>query len=121
MWSSFVSGKSAKPWDRFNEDWVPSLHLGYDKSKKSEKNQKEATERAQRIVYRRKREKQQLEEYSVTEKIRRLADDGEPVRHTFQQFGSLSNESDSAGNTNEMEIEDIEEVPPSSLGQIVMI
>ena len=74
----FVSGKSAKPWHRFNEDWVPSLHLGHDKSKKSEKNQKEATERAQR-----KREKQELEEYSVNEKIRRLADDGEPVRHTF--------------------------------------
>ena len=40
-----------------------------------------------------------------------MADDGEPVRHTFHQFGSLSNESDSAGDTNEMEIEDIEEVP----------
>ena len=107
----FVSGKSAKPWDRFNEDWIPSLHLGHDKSKKSEKNQKEATERAQRIVDRRKCEKQELEEYSVNEKIRRSADDGEPVRHTFQQFGSLSNETDSASDTYEMEIEDIEEVP----------
>ena len=65
----FVSGKSAKPWDRFNEDWVPSLHLGHDKSKKSEKNQKEATKRAQRVVDWRKREKQELEEYSVNEKL----------------------------------------------------
>ena len=52
----FVSRKSAKPWDRFNEGWVPGLHRGHDKLKKSEKNQKEATERAQRIVDRRKRE-----------------------------------------------------------------
>ena len=84
----FVSRKSAKPWDSFNEEWVPSLHLGHDKSKKSEKNQNEATERAPRIGDRRKREKQKIEEYSVNEKIRRLADDGEPVRHTFQQLGS---------------------------------
>ena len=69
----------------------------------SRKNQRK-TERAQRIVDRRKREKQELEEYSVSEKIRRLADNGEPVRHTFQQFGSLSNESDSASDTNEIEI-----------------
>ena len=68
-------------------------------------------ETAQRIVDRRKREKQELEKCSVKEKIRRLADDGEPVRHTSQQFGSLSKESNSAGNTNEIEIEDIKEIP----------
>ena len=42
-----------------------------------------------------------------------MADDRESVRHTSQQFGSLSNESVSAGDTNVngIEIEDIEEVP----------
>ena len=112
----FVFGKSAKPCGRFNEDWVPSLQLGHEKSKKSEESQKEATERAQRIVDRRKHEKQELEKCSVKEKIKRLAelaDDRESVRHTSQQFGSLSNESVSASdiNVNGMEIEDIEEVP----------
>ena len=24
----FVSGEAAKGWDRFNVDWVPTLHLG---------------------------------------------------------------------------------------------
>ena len=118
----FVFGKSAKPWGRFNEDWVPSLQLRHEKSKKSEKSQKEATERAQRIVDRRKHEKQELEECSVKEKIKRLADladDRESVRHTSQEFGRLNSESVSAGDTNlnDMEIEDIEEVPQQLIGK----
>ena len=47
-----------------------------------------------------------------------MADDGEPVRHTFQQFGSLSNESYSAGDTNEMEMRHIEEVTQQLISSI---
>ena len=32
----FKSGVSAKDWDRHNDDWVPSLHLGHQKKKKVE-------------------------------------------------------------------------------------
>ena len=28
----FVSGSLAKPWDRYNIDWVPTLNLGHNKS-----------------------------------------------------------------------------------------
>ena len=44
----FKSGVSAKDWDRHNDDWVPSLHLGHQKKKVEEKVVKAKHERAQR-------------------------------------------------------------------------
>ncbi len=31
----FVSGRPAKDWDRFDVDWVPTLHLGHSKQLKT--------------------------------------------------------------------------------------
>jgi len=33
----FTSGIAAKSWDRYNPDWVPSLHLGHNKKLSGEK------------------------------------------------------------------------------------
>ena len=33
----FSSGRAAKAWDRYNPDWVPSLHLGHKKKETGEK------------------------------------------------------------------------------------
>ena len=43
----FISGQAAKNWDKFNVDWVPSLHLGHDK-KWDEENLQKGAERMQR-------------------------------------------------------------------------
>ena len=48
----FVSGRPAANWDRFNEDWVPTLHLTKKEYKK--KDVKAAAERSERAKARRK-------------------------------------------------------------------
>ena len=48
----FVSGRAAKPWDKFNVDWVPTLNLGHNK-KTSVKDREKAAKRCERA---RKRE-----------------------------------------------------------------
>lgn len=32
----FVSGRPTASWDKYNVDWVPSLHLGHDKKGKTD-------------------------------------------------------------------------------------
>ena len=67
----FHSGKAASLWDKFNLDWVPSLHLGHSKLKSSEQQEKQQ-ESAQRIRERRKREREREEQdQAVKEKISR--------------------------------------------------
>ena len=57
----FHSGKAASLWDKFNLDWVPSLHLGHSKLKSSDQQEKQQ-ERAQRIRERRKLEREREEQ-----------------------------------------------------------
>ena len=57
----FHSGKAASLWDKFNLDWVPSLHLGHSKLKSSDQQEKQQ-ERAQRVRERRKREREREEQ-----------------------------------------------------------
>ena len=45
----FHSGKAASLWDKFNLDWVPSLHLGHSKLKSADQQEKQQ-ERAQRVT-----------------------------------------------------------------------
>lgn len=45
----FHSGNAASLWDKFNPDWLPSLHLGHSKLKHSDQ-QKNQQERAQRTT-----------------------------------------------------------------------
>ena len=40
----FHSGKSAKPWDKFNRDLVPSLNLGHEKIKYTDEQKAKAEE-----------------------------------------------------------------------------
>lgn len=42
----FVSGRAAKPWDKYNIDWIPTLHLGLNKKQRS--NLETATKRGER-------------------------------------------------------------------------
>ena len=45
----FHSGNAASLWDKFNPDWLPSLHMGHSKLKHSDQ-QKNQQERAQRTT-----------------------------------------------------------------------
>lgn len=44
----FVSGSTAKGWDKFNVDWVPTLFLGHKKKETGRTDQKKAAERSER-------------------------------------------------------------------------
>ena len=67
----FHSGKAASLWDKFNLDWVPSLHLGHSKLKSSDQQEKQQ-ERAQRIRERCKLEREREEQdQAVKEKMTR--------------------------------------------------
>ena len=101
----FHSGKSAKPWDKFNRDWVPSLNLGHEKIKDTHEQKAKAEERAKRVVERRKRELVQSVEADAREKVKRLDEPGQPIRLTFQQVGRPNTEDSGAI------IRDTEEMP----------
>ena len=83
---------SAKDWDRHNDDWVPSLHLGHQKKKKvEEKVVKAKHERVQRAVERRKRgmvcppetNNETESETGTALKFQKLNEPGEPIRNIF--------------------------------------
>ena len=81
----FHSGKAASLWDKFNPDWVLSLHLGRNKLKNSDKPEKQQ-ERAQRITERRKRERERKEQKAVKEKIPKedeSEEHGEQIRDMY--------------------------------------
>ena len=56
----FVSGRPAANWDRFNEDWVPTLHLT-----KKEYKKKDVEAARERAKARRKSAIEQQEEEAV--------------------------------------------------------
>ena len=67
----FHSGKAPSLWDKFNLDWVPSLHLGHSKLKNSDQQEKQQ-ERAQSIRERRKLERaREDQDQAVKEKMSR--------------------------------------------------
>ena len=78
----FVSGEAAKDWDRFNVDWVPTLHLGH--SKQHVQDPEEAAARAQRAANRRKR-RAEISEKEVEEKGKRVDATGETADEIFYE------------------------------------
>lgn len=72
----FVSGRPAANWDRFNEDWVPTLHL----TKKEYKN-KDAEAAAQRSERAKARRKSAIErqEQEAAKKRKSLNESGERI------------------------------------------
>ena len=63
----FHSGKAASLWDKFNPDWVPSLHLGHNTLNNSADKLEKQQARAQRLTERRKREREREEQEAGTE------------------------------------------------------
>ena len=72
----FVSGRPAANWDRFNEDWVPTLHLTKKEYKK--KDVEAARERSKRAKARRKSAIERQEEEAV-KKRKFLNESGERI------------------------------------------
>ena len=72
----FVSGRPAANWDRFNEDWVPTLHLTKKEYKK--KDVEAARERSERAKARRKSAIERQEEEAV-KKRKFLNESGERI------------------------------------------
>ena len=78
----FVSAEAAKDWDRFNVNWVPTLHPG--NSKQHVKDPEEAAARARRAAKRRK-SRAETAEKEVEEKVRRLDVTGETADEIFYE------------------------------------
>ena len=86
----FVSSRPAKPWDKYNVDWVPTLNLGHTKRKAGDTG-KAVQERAERAKVRRTKK---LDEAKTTieEKRLRLNDEGTQVSNIL--FTSTSDDLD---------------------------
>ena len=72
----FHSGKAHSLWDKFNLDWVPSLHLGHSKLKSADQQEKQQ-ERAQRVRERRKRERECEEQVQAVKEKKAREDESE--------------------------------------------
>lgn len=72
----FVSGRPAANWDRFNEDWVPTLHLTKKEYKK--KDAEAAAERSERAKARRKSAIERQEQ-EAAKKRKYLNESGERI------------------------------------------
>ena len=77
----FVSGIAAKPWDRFNIDWVPSLNLGH---KKQGQDLEAVGNRAERTRQRRKRVEESIQ-MEVRQKLAKLNETGESIMEIFHE------------------------------------
>ena len=86
----FVSSRPAKPWDKYNVDWVPTLNLGHTKRKAGDTG-KAVQELAERAKVRRTKK---LDEAKTTieEKRLRLNDEGTQVSNIL--FTSTSDDLD---------------------------
>ena len=91
----FVSGRPAANWDRFNEDWVPTLHLTKKEYKK--KDVEAARERSERAKARRKSAIERQEEEAV-KKRKFLNESGEHI--VGIDFTALRSTSPSASEEN---------------------
>ena len=92
----FHLGKAAYSWDRFNADWVPTLHLGHNKLKKSceTKEKKQQQQRAQRITKTRKRERECEEQEAMKRKAVKVDEPGEQIKDIY-----MVNEGQHSGET----------------------
>ena len=74
----FISGRAAQLWDRFNPDWIPTVHLGHEKKSIDETAKSQANlERSARIKESRKRKAEREEKEKV--KVMKLEEASEPV------------------------------------------
>lgn len=80
----FHSGRATYLWDRFNPDWVPSLHLGHDKLKESDETKEKQKQRAQRITERRKREREREEQEAMKRKAIKVDEPGERMKDIYR-------------------------------------
>jgi len=55
----FVSGRPAADWDKFNIDWVPTLHLGHNKNASKNTDHESMVARTERPKARQKRKIEQ--------------------------------------------------------------
>ncbi|XP_020917574.1 uncharacterized protein LOC110254867 [Exaiptasia diaphana] len=89
----FVNGKPAASWDRYHIDWVPTLNLGKQQTKKTtvDDHKEGVSLRAERAKERRKRniERQQLE---AAKKRKELDQSGLPVQNIDFATASSSND-----------------------------
>ena len=76
----FVSGRPAALWDKYNTDWVPTLHLGHTKSKVVDHETR--VSRAERSKARAKRANE-IQEQEATEKRKRMNEPGEPISSVY--------------------------------------
>lgn len=80
----FVSGKTAKSWDRYNVDWVPTLNLGHNKNvrtvnlEQAEQRGKRANEKERLRLEQQERERLRLEEVAAR-KAKLEYGDGQPI------------------------------------------
>lgn len=91
----FHSGKAAHLWDRFNPDWVPTLH---DKLKESNEKKEKQHQRTQRITDRRKREREREEQEAMKRKAVKVDEPGERIKDIC-----MVNEGEHSGETGEEE------------------
>ena len=86
----FVSSRPAKPWDKYNVDWVPTLNLGHTKRKAGDTG-KAVQERAERAKVRRTKKLDEAKTTIEEERIR-LNDEGTQVSNI--SFMSTSDDLD---------------------------
>ena len=86
----FVSSHPAKPWDKYNVDWVPTLNLRHTK-RKAEDMGKAVQERAERAQVRRKKKLNEAKTM-IKENRLRLNDEGTQVSNIL--FTSTSDDLD---------------------------
>ena len=86
----FVSSRPAKPWDKYNVDWVPTLNLGHTK-RKADDTGKAVQERAERAKVRRMKK---LDEAKTTIKEKRLQSNDEGTQVSNISFTSTSDNLD---------------------------
>ena len=105
----FVSGTPAKPWDRYNIDWVPTLNLGHNKSVQiTSSDRTQAEERGQRANQKELKRKQQQERETerlkrITEKKAKLSNEGQTAGVDCQTAGVDSNKVETATQTQEFQ------------------
>ena len=76
----FVSGQAAKDWDRFNVDWIPTMHLGH--SKQQTNDSEGAVARSQRAAERRKRRAEAVDK-EIEGKLKKNNEPGDTVSEIF--------------------------------------
>jgi len=75
-----ISDRAAQLWDRFNLDWIPSLHRGHEKNAMQPAKIQANLKRTARIKERRKREAEREEQEKEKVKATKLQEFSEPPK-----------------------------------------